>query len=140
MTSLRLPPTSIRSPADLPPISRRSPAGLPPISQVEALLPVVEATHAPYLGFKAGDTINDHDLALGYVLDFHASLLPSFAELTVADQHTVRFTQSKMSFNHGWLVQGEAPPSPLFAKFKQVRRLPQPSAAFCSLSQPSAAF
>ena len=25
-----------------------------------------------------------------------------------------------MSFNHGWLVQGEAPPSPLFAKFKEA--------------------
>ena len=25
-----------------------------------------------------------------------------------------------MGFNHGWLVQGEAPPAPLFAKFKEV--------------------
>merc|ERR1719453_2587147 len=27
-----------------------------------------------------------------------------------------------MNFNHGWLVQGEAPPAPLFAKFKEVMR------------------
>ena len=47
----------------------------------EALLPAAAAEHAPYLGFKAGDVINDHDLALGYVLD-HADVLPSFAGLT----------------------------------------------------------
>merc|ERR1719335_909034 len=40
--------------------------------------------------------------------------------MAAVDQHTIRFTQSKMSFNHGWLVQGEAPPAPLFAKFKEV--------------------
>ena len=52
------------------------------IMKVEALLPAVAAEHAPYLGFKEGDVINDHDLALGYVLDFHADVLPSFAGLT----------------------------------------------------------
>merc|ERR1719453_2344972 len=40
--------------------------------------------------------------------------------MTEANQKTIRFTQSKMGFNHGWLVQGEAPPAPLFAKFKEV--------------------
>jgi len=90
------------------------------VMKIEALLPVVKEEHAPFLGFKAGDTINDHDCALAYVLDYYSDQLPSFKELSVADQRTVRFTQSKMQFNHGWLVQGEAPPSALFAKFKQV--------------------
>ena len=90
------------------------------IMKVEALLPAVAAEHTPYLGFKAGDVINDHDLALGYVLDFHAGNLPSFEAMNADDQRTIRFTQSKMQFNHGWLVQGEAPPAPLFAKFKEV--------------------
>lgn len=62
----------------------------------------------------------DHDIALAYVLDFYASALPSFDGLAAEHKRSVRFTQSKMSFNHGWLVQGEAPPGPLFAKFKQV--------------------
>ena len=35
--------------------------------QVEALLPRVAPEHAPFLGFKANDVINDHDIALGYV-------------------------------------------------------------------------
>mmetsp|Transcript_58618 Transcript_58618/g.96766 ORF Transcript_58618/g.96766 Transcript_58618/m.96766 type:complete len:993 (-) Transcript_58618:255-3233(-) len=90
------------------------------VMKVEVLLPRVAESHAPYLGFKAGDVINDHDLALGYVLTHHADLLPSFAALSAASQNSIRFTQSKMSFNHGWLVQGEAPPSQQFARFKEV--------------------
>ena len=39
------------------------------------------------------------------VLTHHAHMLPSFEAMRAADQHTIRFTQSKMSFNHGWLVQ-----------------------------------
>ena len=54
------------------------------------------------------------------MLTHHAHMLPSFEAMRASDQHTIRFTQSKMSFNHGWLVQGEAPPAPLFAKFKEV--------------------
>lgn len=72
------------------------------------------------MGFKAGDLINDHDTALGYLLTFHAHVLPSFREMSKADQRTIRFTQAKMAFNHGWLVQGEAPPGPLFSTFKSV--------------------
>ena len=88
--------------------------------KVQALLPVVTAEHAPYENFKAGDVINDHDIALAYVLDHCPEVLPSCAAQSADDQRTIRFTQSKMGFNHGWLVQGEAPPSPLFAKFKEV--------------------
>lgn len=86
----------------------------------QALLPSIKEMHSPFLGFKTGDTINDHDCALAYVLDYYAEQLPSFMHLTASDQRTVRFTQSKMQFNHGWLVQGEAPPSALFTNFRQV--------------------
>jgi len=37
-------------------------------------------------------------------------------------QRTIRFTQVKIGFNHGWLVQAEAAPGPLFSTFKQVIR------------------
>jgi len=90
------------------------------VMKVEALLPVVHRDHAPYNGFKEGDKINDHDLALAYVLDFYGSSLPSFAALSPSQQRSVRFTQSKMAFNHGWLVQAEAPPDALFRRFKEV--------------------
>ena len=83
------------------------------VMKVEALLPRVEPEHAPFEGFKANDVINDHDIALGYVLTHHAHMLPSFEAMSAADQHTIRFTQSKMSFNHGWLVQAPNPsPNP----------------------------
>ena len=78
--------------------------------QVEALLPRVADEFDGYCGFKAGDVINDHDVALGYVLDHFPDVLPSFSLLPKAQQKSVRFTQSKMGFNHGWLVQAEAPP------------------------------
>ena len=90
------------------------------IMKVEALLPQVAAAHAPFHGYQEGDVIGDHDIALGYVLEHHPHVLPSFVSLDEANKRSIRFTQSKMSFNHGWLVQGEAPPAPLFAKFKQV--------------------
>ena len=90
------------------------------IMKVQSLLPVVAAKNAPFCSFKEGDMINDHDIALGYVLTHHTDLLPSFNSVTEHSQKSIRFTQSKMQFNHGWLVQGEAPPSPLFANFKEV--------------------
>lgn len=91
------------------------------VMKMTVLLPKVADEHAPFMGYKAGETITDHDLALGYVLIHHADLLPSFGQLGHEEnQRTIRFTQSKMQFNHGWLVQGEAPPAPLFANFKEV--------------------
>jgi len=89
------------------------------IMKVELLRPSVAAEHAPYLGFAAGDTINDHDTALGYVLDHYAELLPSFQLVQPELQRVIRFTQAKFRFNNGWLVQGEAPPAATFAHFKQ---------------------
>ena len=55
-----------------------------------------------------------------YILDFFPSLLPSFQSLEPGQRAPILFTQSKMGFNHGWLVQGEAPPGLLFGKLKQV--------------------
>lgn len=90
------------------------------VMKVESLLPKVVPGHAPYDGFKAGDVINDHDIALSYVLTHYSQAVPSFVALPTAQQLSIRFTQSKMAFNHGWLVQAEAPPYPLFGPFKQV--------------------
>mmetsp|Transcript_22896 Transcript_22896/g.70108 ORF Transcript_22896/g.70108 Transcript_22896/m.70108 type:complete len:779 (-) Transcript_22896:220-2556(-) len=90
------------------------------VFKAEALLPKVRPEHAPFHGFVGGDVINDHDLAMYYVLEHYPEVLPSFAALDEAQRHAVLFTQSKMSFNHGWLVQAEAPPHALFFKFKKV--------------------
>lgn len=35
------------------------------VMKVEALLPRVDKLHDNFCGFKAGDVINDHDIALG---------------------------------------------------------------------------
>lgn len=77
------------------------------VMKVECLLPCVATEHAPFAGFRAGDVINDHDIALGYVLAHHGACVPSFDALPLAQQKTIRFTQGKMQFNHGWLVQAE---------------------------------
>merc|ERR1739838_138697 len=47
-------------------------------------------------------------------------LLPSFQHLRAGQRAPVLFTQGKMGFNNGWLVQGEAPPGALFSKFKSI--------------------
>jgi len=91
------------------------------IMKVEHLLPTVDAEHAPHNGYCAGDTIQDHDAALAYVLEAHGTeALPSFAGLAESEQKLIRFTQSRIAFNHGWLVQAEAPPGALLSRFKEV--------------------
>jgi len=75
------------------------------IMKVHTLLPTVQRQHAPYHGFGQGSIINDHDLALGYILEHYGSSLPSYAMLPEALQRTIRFSTVKMGFNHGWLVQ-----------------------------------
>jgi len=89
------------------------------IMKLPALLPIVSAKHAGFGGYVAGDLISDHDVALGYVLLNFPSALPSFAGLCKQSQDTIRFTQLKMEYNMGWLVQAEAPPGALFRKFKE---------------------
>jgi len=90
------------------------------IMKIEDLLPVVDAKHERYGDYKAGDQIGDHDMALGYILEHYPTALPSFAGLEKVHQDSIRFTQGKMEYNMGWLVQAEAPPGPLFRKFRSV--------------------
>lgn len=90
------------------------------IMKLEHLCPAVLAQHAPFHGNAAGDVIRDHDLALGYVLLHDPTALPCFAALPEAQQAAVRFTQADLSFNHGWLVQAQAPPGAIFGQFKKL--------------------
>jgi len=46
--------------------------------------------------------------------------LPCYHALPAELQKPIKFTQSKLGFNHGWLVQAEAPPGPLFSSFKHL--------------------
>lgn len=90
------------------------------VMKVEALLPVVQKEHAPYLGYEAGVVIRDHDCALSYLMEHFPELLPSYAGLPTDAQKAVLFTQGKMNFNHGWFVQAEAPPGAMLCTLKSV--------------------
>jgi len=90
------------------------------IMKIPVILPIVQHEHAPFKGYKDGDIINDHDIALGYVLEKFPDLLPSFSGLVPRQRQAVEFTQSKMDYNMGWLVQAEAPPGKLFGGFKAL--------------------
>ena len=85
------------------------------IMKVEDFQPKVSPAHAPYHGYQADEIIRDHDLALGYVLQYDKTALPCYAALPAELQAPIAFTQQKMCFNHGWLVQAEAPPGGAFA-------------------------
>jgi len=84
------------------------------------LLPTVQRKHAPYHGISEGSKICDHDLALTYIMEHFSGLLPSFHGLEPSKRAPVFFSQGKMGFNNGWLVQGEAPPGALFSTFKEM--------------------
>eukprot|EP00913_Durusdinium_trenchii_P032160 g30114.t1 len=56
------------------------------IMKVVAIVPRVHEKFAPYRGYKAGERIYDHDIALGYVLDHHSHALPSYAGLPKKQQ------------------------------------------------------
>eukprot|EP00971_Amphidinium_carterae_P336726 6473240-Amphidinium_carterae.1 len=88
------------------------------IMKDQALCPTVAGSD--YEGVKVGEAIRDHDLALAYLLDRHPNALPSFRVLSVEQQRLVRFTQSDMGFNAGWLVQAEGPPSGVLHKLKST--------------------
>jgi hypothetical protein len=92
------------------------------IMKLQCLLPFIEEEYAPdgWSGYKKGDRIGDHDAALGYVLEYWPNALPSYAELPSKQKNSVKFTQCKMEYNMGWLVQAEAPPGALFQKFKSI--------------------
>ena len=68
----------------------------------------------------AGAVIRDHDLALGYLLHHDPGSLPCFSALPPVHRGSVAFTQADLQFNHGHLVQAEAPPGAIFATFKQL--------------------
>jgi len=90
------------------------------IMKVQAILPTVEPRIREFCGYKAGDVITDHDVALGYILEHHPDMLPSFDGLPKHQRDSVKFTQCTMEYNMGWLVQAEAPPGALFRKFKSI--------------------
>lgn len=85
----------------------------------EAFLPTVAQGHS-FEGYTGGHVIQDHDQALNYILVHYPDALPSFAGLTSKQRKAVAFTQGKMGFNNGWLVQAEAPPHALFSTFKEL--------------------
>lgn len=98
------------------------------IMKVQMLTPVVDAKHCEeWCGYKPGEKIGDHDAALGYVLEYLPDVLPSYSMLSRAQRQSLKFTQCKMEYNMGWLVQAEAPPGALFSKFKTVIRSGQAS-------------
>mmetsp|Transcript_16583 Transcript_16583/g.38828 ORF Transcript_16583/g.38828 Transcript_16583/m.38828 type:complete len:1285 (-) Transcript_16583:107-3961(-) len=90
------------------------------IMKVAALIPTVDPKHGEWCGYQTGQSIGDHDLALGYILEHYPQALPSYWGLPPHQRESVKFTQCKMEYNMGWLVQGEAPPGALFRKFKTI--------------------
>mmetsp|Transcript_25618 Transcript_25618/g.59670 ORF Transcript_25618/g.59670 Transcript_25618/m.59670 type:complete len:943 (+) Transcript_25618:61-2889(+) len=92
------------------------------IMKMEALLPQVNAPFAPFGAYQEGETISDHDIALAYLMENFPSLVPSFDGLPAEARRAALFTQSKMDFNNGWLVQAEGPPGKVLRGFKKVLR------------------
>jgi hypothetical protein len=90
------------------------------IMKMDMILPNVQEQHAPFRGYAAGDRVGDHDHALSYLMEYYPELLPSFKGLDEEEQRAVMFTQCKLQFNHGWFVQGEAPPGATFTSMKQA--------------------
>jgi len=90
------------------------------IMKMDIILPQVQQQHSPFRGYTVGDTIGDHDHALSYIMAYYPHLLPSFRGLGEDERRAVEFTQCRLQFNHGWFVQGEAPPGAVFTCFKEV--------------------
>eukprot|EP00429_Kryptoperidinium_foliaceum_P121476 CAMPEP_0176329498 /NCGR_PEP_ID=MMETSP0121_2-20121125/75517_1 /TAXON_ID=160619 /ORGANISM="Kryptoperidinium foliaceum, Strain CCMP 1326" /LENGTH=65 /DNA_ID=CAMNT_0017672217 /DNA_START=19 /DNA_END=213 /DNA_ORIENTATION=- len=64
--------------------------------KVADLLPAVQEQHSPYHGYTTGDVIQDHDMALRYVLEHFPGLVPSYSVLSPTEQGVILFTQGKM--------------------------------------------
>eukprot|EP00966_Prymnesium_polylepis_P129895 3003883-Prymnesium_polylepis.1 len=90
------------------------------LMKLSVLLPTVQKADAPYDGHEAGEVLYDHDVALGYVLSCDGNALPCYSALPATQQASIRFTQAELGFNHGWLVQAEAPPGALFSHLKSL--------------------
>ena len=67
------------------------------IMKVTCLLPAVSDADAGYHEMEAGTVIQDHDLALGYVLQTDGASLPSFDALPSRQRAAVMFTQAEVS-------------------------------------------
>eukprot|EP00930_Biecheleria_cincta_P055265 TRINITY_DN41601_c0_g1_i1.p1 TRINITY_DN41601_c0_g1~~TRINITY_DN41601_c0_g1_i1.p1 ORF type:complete len:1261 (-),score=236.73 TRINITY_DN41601_c0_g1_i1:173-3955(-) len=90
------------------------------IMKLDILRPTVATDIEEFNGYRAGEQISDHDIALSYVLEMCPQALPSFAGLREDLRQSIKFTHCKLDYNMGWLVQAEAPPGALFKNFKQV--------------------
>lgn len=90
------------------------------IMKMGYLVPTVMPEHGTYKGYAAGSTILDHDIALSYILEYFPHLLPSYTILPRAMQDVIFFSTGKMQFNHGWLVQAEAPSGPMLSELKKT--------------------
>ena len=87
--------------------------------KIAPLQPFVLPEHAPYNGVAAGSPITNPSLALAYLLEYDHAALPCLEMLPATQWSRLRFTQERLGFNHSWLVQAEAPPAALFARFKE---------------------
>jgi len=90
------------------------------VMKLDILRPTVAQGIKEFSGYYSGEQIGDHDIALSYVLEHCPTALPSFNGLRKDLKGTIKFTHSKMDYNMGWLVQGEAPPGALFRSFRKV--------------------
>jgi len=63
------------------------------IFKVEALLPRVREEHSPFHGFVAGDVINDHDVAMYYVLEHYPEvrIAPPYVYVCICMYCTCRY-------------------------------------------------
>eukprot|EP00928_Gymnodinium_smaydae_P032460 TRINITY_DN23502_c0_g2_i1.p1 TRINITY_DN23502_c0_g2~~TRINITY_DN23502_c0_g2_i1.p1 ORF type:complete len:1241 (-),score=183.64 TRINITY_DN23502_c0_g2_i1:149-3871(-) len=103
------------------------------IMKISVLLPCVSKDLDDFQGYRSGETINDHDVALSYVLQRYPQVLPSYSGLPTEEQkQLIRFVHDKIDYNMGWLVQGEAPPGALFRSFRKV--IQEGQAAGCDVS------
>lgn len=66
------------------------------IMKLECLLPTVRDEDLPFEPYKAGDTINDHDAALSFILERHPDALPSFERLSLPQQRILKFAQTRV--------------------------------------------
>lgn len=90
------------------------------IMKMAVLLPTVAENIGAFNGYTTGEVVSDHDIALSYILQHHAEILPSYTGLPKEQQDTIKFTHCKLDYNMGWLVQAEAPPAALFRTFRKV--------------------
>lgn len=88
------------------------------LMKLDRLRPICSVKN--FNGYKKGEQIGDHDIALSYVLEHFQKALPSFAGLSKSQQDSIRFTHCKMDYNMGWLVQAEAPPGILFGALRKA--------------------